>query len=112
MAVKMTSEPALASPKAAGGGGEPRHLMLSYCWAQQPIILKIRKALGDRGYRIWIDGEWAIGSLAAARTIPTPSDVCSTRVPCSRSDAGLHRRGDGRRPGRRLLRLLWDFQGV
>ena len=31
--------------------------MLSYCWAQQAIILKIRKALGARGYHIWIDGE-------------------------------------------------------
>ena len=64
MAVKMTSEPALASPKVSAGGGE-RHLMLSYCWAQQAIILKIRKALGARGYRIWIDGEHQ--SLAAVR---------------------------------------------
>ena len=56
-----------AEQEDSDDGESTGHIMLSYCWAQQPIILKIRKALGARGYRIWIDGEHQ--SLAAVRVI-------------------------------------------
>ena len=36
--------------------------MLSYCWAQQKQVLKIRQALGKRQYKIWLDVEQMSGS--------------------------------------------------
>ncbi|KAI9340856.1 hypothetical protein BDR26DRAFT_860980 [Obelidium mucronatum] len=31
--------------------------MLSYCWAQQPIVLRIRDSLQERGFTCWLDLE-------------------------------------------------------
>lgn len=36
---------------------EARHFMLSYCWAQQELVKRIRAALGERDYKIWLDIE-------------------------------------------------------
>ncbi len=67
MALKMALEPPPsestgASPRQEGEKDDGRHLMLSYCWAQQEMVLRLRKALGARGYRIWIDVEAMQGS--------------------------------------------------
>lgn len=40
--------------EAAAASSPSRHVMLSYCWAQQEVVLRIRKELGARNYRIWI----------------------------------------------------------
>ena len=39
-----------------------KHIMLSYSWSQQDLVTKIRKALGYRGYDVWIDIERMRGS--------------------------------------------------
>ncbi|CAF1021469.1 unnamed protein product [Didymodactylos carnosus] len=45
---------------------EQKHIMLSYCWAQQPIVLKIRDFLRSKGYKVWIDVEQMAGSTLSA----------------------------------------------
>ncbi len=30
------------------------YIVCRYCWAQQDLILRIRKALGERGYKVWL----------------------------------------------------------
>lgn len=42
------------------------HLMLSYCWANQPVIKRIHTALVARGYDVWIDIEQMQGSTVDA----------------------------------------------
>ncbi|KAJ3031883.1 UNVERIFIED_CONTAM: COBW domain-containing protein 1 [Siphonaria sp. JEL0065] len=32
-------------------------VMLSYCWAQQPIVLRIQQSLLERGFTVWLDLE-------------------------------------------------------
>ena len=44
------------------------HVMLSYSWAQQSVIKRIRKGLRERGYNVWIDLENVHGSTAGATT--------------------------------------------
>ena len=39
-----------------GTGADARQIMLSYCWSQQEVVLRIRGELGQRKYKIWIDG--------------------------------------------------------
>jgi hypothetical protein len=41
---------------------EKQHVMLSYAWAQQETVLRIRAALGRLGHKIWIDVEQMSGS--------------------------------------------------
>ena len=57
---------------------DDRHVMLSYCWAQQEVVVKIRHALGDRGLKIWLDLEQMEGSTvdAMADAIDQSSFVC------------------------------------
>ena len=31
--------------------------MISYCWAQQDVVLRIKKALAEQGYVCWLDVE-------------------------------------------------------
>lgn len=57
--------------KAAGSDvTTTKHLMLSYCWAQQSVIKRIHAALTKKGYRVWIDIEdmrgSTVDSMAAA----------------------------------------------
>lgn len=54
------------SNKAGGGGCQESYLMMSYCWAQQAVILRLRAALGLRGYDVWIDVERLQGSTVDA----------------------------------------------
>jgi hypothetical protein len=46
----------------AASKADERHVMLSYCWAQQEIILRVREALGSRNHRVWLDLEQMSGS--------------------------------------------------
>jgi hypothetical protein len=49
---------AIERHKEAEESGEvSRHFMLSYCWAQQSLVQRIRNSLGDRGYHVWLDIE-------------------------------------------------------
>jgi hypothetical protein len=51
-----------ALEKRAATADMSKHIMLSYCWAQQDLVKRIRYALGDKGYNIWIDIEAMQGS--------------------------------------------------
>ncbi len=42
-----------ASPKSDSGDGQ--HVMISYEWSVQPIIIRIRDGLVRHGYRVWLD---------------------------------------------------------
>jgi len=42
------------------------HIMLSYCWAQQPLVKEIAAGLKQAGYRIWLDIEQMAGSTLEA----------------------------------------------
>jgi hypothetical protein len=57
---------------------DDRHVMLSYCWAQQEVVVKIRQALGERGLKIWLDLEQMQGSTvdAMADAVDQSSFVC------------------------------------
>jgi hypothetical protein len=60
-----------AGPSGSGGAAAPhndrkKHVMLSYAWAQQAIVLRIRAALGMLGYAVWIDVEKMAGSTVDA----------------------------------------------
>eukprot|EP01050_Picozoa_sp_SAG11_P000710 SAG11_NODE_24_length_24699_cov_10.132195_13_plen_723_part_00 len=50
----------------AAGGCAAKHVMVSYCWAQQPVIKRIHAALVKRGYAVWIDVEQMKGSTVDA----------------------------------------------
>ena len=39
------------------------HVMISYCWAQQKIALKLYKSLGKAGFKVWLDKEEMQGFL-------------------------------------------------
>ena len=62
----------------AATAADERHLMLSYCWAQQEIVLQIREELGLRGYKVWLDVEQMAGSTvdAMAEAIDLSFAVC------------------------------------
>ena len=55
-----------------------KHVMLSYCWAQQPAVMRIRQSLGDLGYKVWLDVEQMEGSTvdAMADAIDRSYAVC------------------------------------
>ena len=56
-----------ALEKRAATADMSKHIMLSYCWAQQDIVKRIRYALGDNGYNIWIDIEAMQGSTVECK---------------------------------------------
>ena len=58
-----------SSPDRRVGG----HIMLSYCWAQQPMIKRINSSVKQRGYTTWIDIEDMRGS-----TVDAMSDAVRT----------------------------------
>ena len=47
-------------------GEDAQHVMISYNWDHQPVILRLVKALKARGYRIWVDVEALAGSTVDA----------------------------------------------
>eukprot|EP00048_Salpingoeca_helianthica_P016742 m.233989 g.233989 ORF g.233989 m.233989 type:complete len:689 (+) comp19376_c0_seq1:75-2141(+) len=42
------------------------HIMMSYCWAHQPMVLKLARALQKSGHRVWLDLDAMRGSTADA----------------------------------------------
>ena len=42
------------------------HIMISYQWNQQDLILRVRDRLREQGYKIWIDVEQMGGSTLEA----------------------------------------------
>ena len=54
--------------------------MVSYSWGHQKVILRVVKALQDRGYNVWIDVEQMKGSTVRFR-------ACHPSHP---SQMGLH----------------------
>ena len=59
---RLHAESALAALKPPEEHSEQvesgdKHVMVSYCWAQQPLIKRIHAALVERGYAVWIDVE-------------------------------------------------------
>jgi hypothetical protein len=46
-----------------------RHIMISYNWANQPIIKQIAQSLKDHGYNVWLDLEQMGGSTLEASII-------------------------------------------
>eukprot|EP01050_Picozoa_sp_SAG11_P005098 SAG11_NODE_345_length_10432_cov_276.637956_3_plen_1926_part_00 len=47
----------------------PKHVMMSYCWAQQSVVKRVHVALVQRGFRIWIDVEQMKGSTVDAMAL-------------------------------------------
>ncbi len=44
-----------AKPAAPAQDEDTPHVMLSYCWAQKPIIVRLNTELKKFGYKVWID---------------------------------------------------------
>eukprot|EP00301_Raphidiophrys_heterophryoidea_P021334 c5797_g1_i2.p1 GENE.c5797_g1_i2~~c5797_g1_i2.p1 ORF type:complete len:640 (+),score=209.27 c5797_g1_i2:85-1920(+) len=65
-------EPKPAESETAAGKPEakpkeqPKYVMLSYCWANQPVVLEINKALKANGFATWIDVDAMTGSTLEA----------------------------------------------
>ena len=61
-----------------GTDGGSATIMLSYSWAQQDLVTKIRKSLGARGYSVWIDIEQMQGSTVdcMAAAVEDAAIVC------------------------------------
>lgn len=69
LALKLSQEtasPHHGSGPASGELAARRHVMISYSWSQQPEVLRIRAALGARGYAVWLDVEQMSGSTVDA----------------------------------------------
>ena len=43
-----------------------KHVMISYNWGQQPLMLKLRDALKKDGYNVWMDVDNIGGSTLQA----------------------------------------------
>eukprot|EP01050_Picozoa_sp_SAG11_P006205 SAG11_NODE_473_length_9186_cov_2.540332_3_plen_1067_part_00 len=56
-------------PAGSRGAVAGKHVMVSYCWAQQPMIKRIHGALVERGYAVWIDVEQMKGSTVDAMAL-------------------------------------------
>ena len=46
-----------------------KHVMISYNWEQQPVMLKIRDALKSSGYNVWMDVDKIGGSTLQAMAL-------------------------------------------
>ena len=49
------------------------HVMLSYNWGSQPIVIRIAKSLKDLGYKVWLDTEQMKGDTLEASITSSPS---------------------------------------
>lgn len=64
------------------GGASPtdeqKHVMVSYSWAQQDVVLRLVAALKARGYNVWVDVESMRGSTidAMALAVEQSAVVC------------------------------------
>jgi hypothetical protein len=62
----VQAEHVAAGAREGGADSGPKHIMLSYAWAVQRTIKRIRDALDRRGYRVWLDVEKMQGSTLDA----------------------------------------------
>jgi hypothetical protein len=68
---KAVSKPLFGKKKVAAAPipeetAEIGHIMCSYCWAQQPLMIKIKTRLEEEGYKIWMDVDSMSGSTLEA----------------------------------------------
>eukprot|EP01052_Picozoa_sp_SAG31_P034081 SAG31_NODE_3930_length_3742_cov_2.584408_2_plen_1021_part_01 len=59
---KKPTIPALASGANTAGMDSGKHLMVSYNWDHQAVVLRVVAALKGRGYSLWVDVESMSGS--------------------------------------------------
>ena len=57
---------------------DDKHVMVSYCWAEQDVVLRLVEKLKAQGLKIWIDVEMMRGSTidAMAEAVEMSSVVC------------------------------------
>ena len=71
--LRLAADASLAAARLKAAQAETseddQHVMLSYCWAQQEIVVKIRQALGARGFNVWLD----IEQMEGVRVVPEHS---------------------------------------
>lgn len=69
---------AAAAAAVADGAAATQHVMISYSWEQQPVVLRFAECLKSRGFKIWIDVEHMTGSTvdAMADAVENVSVVC------------------------------------
>eukprot|EP00026_Physarum_polycephalum_P003089 Phypoly_transcript_03098.p1 GENE.Phypoly_transcript_03098~~Phypoly_transcript_03098.p1 ORF type:complete len:657 (+),score=97.00 Phypoly_transcript_03098:524-2494(+) len=60
---EIAPPPAVAAPTYAKGQG---HVMISYNWGNQPLVLRLAKTLQNGGYNVWLDVEQMAGSTLGA----------------------------------------------
>ena len=53
-----------------------KHIMISYCWAQQETVLKVSARLQAAGYSVWIDVEQMRGSTIVAMAEAVEGAAC------------------------------------
>eukprot|EP00301_Raphidiophrys_heterophryoidea_P005359 c12257_g1_i7.p1 GENE.c12257_g1_i7~~c12257_g1_i7.p1 ORF type:complete len:662 (+),score=203.09 c12257_g1_i7:726-2711(+) len=63
--VKKRSE-SIAPRKTLSGKPRGGHVMCSYCWAQQEVMVEIKETLESRGFRMWMDVDRMQGSTLEA----------------------------------------------
>jgi len=81
------SESAMQKESARGAQGESKatkHIMLSYCWANQPIVVQLANDLKAAGFSVWLDIDQMAGSTLEAMADAVEN---SCVVLCAISDA-------------------------
>ena len=53
-----------------------KHVMISYCWKQQPMVLRINEALQQANFNVWIDVEQMKGSTVDAMAAAVEGSSC------------------------------------
>ena len=64
--VDQTGKQALIERVQEFAATQDRHVMISYCWEQQEVVLRIKAALAKRGIHCWLDVEQMSGSTVDA----------------------------------------------
>ena len=55
---------------------DQRYVMLSYCWSEQPLMLRLRDALRAAGIGVWMDIEKMAGSLLTCMSTAIEQAEC------------------------------------
>jgi hypothetical protein len=74
---------AAAAAAAASSSAAVKHVMVSYCWDQQPVVKRVHAALVRRGYTVWIDIEQMTGSTVDAMALAV-ENACVVLIGVSR----------------------------
>ena len=73
---EQKSEGGDSAGTTAGAAGTQGHVMLSYCWSQQPVVIRLAAALKQRGHKVWLDVEQMTGSTVDAMVGPFSLSFC------------------------------------